>query len=176
MHYTLTNEQGEQFGVGKHNWRALLAIAEQHDWQAAGTTLPDTAEWDRNYCTKDGQIISVADADALADALMTTLDDLPDVQTMPTLVVVVSDINAPEVYDEARYRTHPVFENRPLSQPLIIRQVGHYNPAQEIPDVLVCRQQADYQPSPVDVWSGESAKNILRQFIAFARGGWIKID
>lgn len=67
-------------------WPKLLRLAQAHGWKPLGTSQPPGEEayfpggrWDSsNYTTNDGQIVSAADAMALADALERALPHVPD--------------------------------------------------------------------------------------------------
>src|SRR4051812_15633102 len=71
-------------------WAKLLRLAQAHGWQPMGTSQPPGEEvhfpggrWDSsNYRTNDGQIVSEADARALADALERALPHIPDDDAM----------------------------------------------------------------------------------------------
>lgn len=176
--YNLTNERGETIQIGQHHWRPMLALAEMYGWTPLGTIA--TAEvmeggWEGNYCTKDGQQIRAIDAEKIAATLELALDDIPDFRTAPLLAFKVSNLDEPMLYEEKRYRDHPAFKNRPVTEPITIKRHDRLEIDEAMPDVLLCEASANYQPTPIDIWSGEHKATLL-QFITFARGGWVQIN
>lgn len=69
----------------KHTWVKALELARLYGWTPMGTCSPIiynlhalNADWDGNYLTNDGQMVSAEDARSLAEALEKSLDDIPD--------------------------------------------------------------------------------------------------
>jgi hypothetical protein len=72
------------FGWNAFSWIKLLRLAQNYGWQPAGTTISaaelksmPNGKWDGNYTTNDRQIVSAADAKALASALDRAIKDIP---------------------------------------------------------------------------------------------------
>jgi len=61
-----------------HAWPLLLKLAMTYGWQPLGTELSGESNWDGTYFSNDLQIVTAEDAAALANALETALDDIPD--------------------------------------------------------------------------------------------------
>jgi hypothetical protein len=74
------------FWCQQWRWPKLLRLAEAHGWQPQGTSQPPEdaihfpgGRWDpSSYTSNDGQIVSAADARALANALELALPNIPD--------------------------------------------------------------------------------------------------
>ena len=71
-------------------WAKALELARLYGWQPLGThPTPGLdfsklgAEWQGVYLTNDGQVVSAADACALATALERSLEDIPDARLEP---------------------------------------------------------------------------------------------
>lgn len=77
-------------------WDKVLDLADAHGWERAGTLAPvcvdefgrpfRIAGWDGSYDTNDGQVVLAEDAAALACALESALDDIPDFECGEKLV------------------------------------------------------------------------------------------
>lgn len=70
----------------RQSWAKALELARVYGWKPMGTRPPSiydfhglNADWDGTYWTNDGQIVKTEDALALAQALLKSLDDIPDV-------------------------------------------------------------------------------------------------
>ncbi len=74
--------EGTKFVCSFPCWQAVKELAEMYGWQPAGTTVPDDAEWDGRYDTKEGQRITDADARNLAAALECSLPDIPNANAL----------------------------------------------------------------------------------------------
>ena len=63
----------------RHYWRALLNLAWMHGWKAKGTAAPVDfdGEWNGDYFSNDGQLVTVDDARNLGHALELSLPDIP---------------------------------------------------------------------------------------------------
>lgn len=84
--YELHNTQRFNFKT----WPMLLTLAHIYGWQPLGLLpggnhsyydlFPDLNPeyWEEDYCTNRGQVISTEDAAALANALESALNDIPD--------------------------------------------------------------------------------------------------
>ena len=77
---------GDEARFGIDIWPVVLKLAQSYGWKPEGTQGPDyddpnlkmSDDWDGNYLTNDGQIVTDDDAAALADALESALPDIPD--------------------------------------------------------------------------------------------------
>ena len=82
--------ESSHFGWQQWRWAKLLRLAKTHGWEVMGTSQPPEEEihfpggrWDaNNYTTNDGQIVSAADAAALATALERALPHIPDADAL----------------------------------------------------------------------------------------------
>ena len=79
IHTSLSRKFSQEF-VGQ-----ALELARRHGWRPRGTRPPESfnayalqADWFGWYLTNDGQMVTAADAQALADALECSLQDIPD--------------------------------------------------------------------------------------------------
>jgi hypothetical protein len=93
MNYLLSNRSTSSLQtLSKETWCRLLSLARFYGWQPMGTLPPfihdlrkpiysDGAHgaWDGTYLRNEGQVVRAEDAVALAGALQTSLDDIPDV-------------------------------------------------------------------------------------------------
>jgi hypothetical protein len=75
----LTSDSGAAFRASGLGWAYDLNLAEEYGWRPAGTErpprLPPTVAWDGRYDSNEGQRVSRADAESLADALERALRD-----------------------------------------------------------------------------------------------------
>lgn len=71
----LIADNGELWKLSYEAWVYLLGLAEEHGWQAVGTTIPDEPEfanyhpWDGDYFSSDFQIVSAGETIEIAAAL-----------------------------------------------------------------------------------------------------------
>lgn len=81
MGVDLYNVHGDYYRFSSVAWTHVLALAEQYGWKPTGTRrgnpqVPE-GDWDGNYTSNSGQLVTEADARALADALERALPDIP---------------------------------------------------------------------------------------------------
>jgi hypothetical protein len=73
MGVDLCSESGEDTGFGYVGWSMVLELARRYGWKPQGTEPPegmdDPSTWEGEYESSDGQRVTAADAEALADAL-----------------------------------------------------------------------------------------------------------
>jgi hypothetical protein len=80
------NGAGGYFRFNNVGWDKALELARLYGWMPSGTEVPAALvaaaevarEWDGRYHSNDGQVVTAGDALALAAALETALDDLPE--------------------------------------------------------------------------------------------------
>jgi hypothetical protein len=79
MSFDLRNENGDSFRFSNSGWGFYLTLAEVHGWQMAGTLPPDgmpnPETWPKTYDSNDGQWVSAEDAESIARALQSALED-----------------------------------------------------------------------------------------------------
>lgn len=153
-------------------WRPLLKIAEQHDWQPAGTTLAGDRDWCGTYYSNDGQLVRKVDARNLANALEQSLDDIPDFCTMPKELVYTSTELTQEWAEQEKNRRRWQI---PEGQPVKMMYGRDYRPGMEPPDVLIMSELGEVEFSPLDEWSGVENKKYIREFIVFCQLGSFRI-
>ena len=77
MGFDLKSETGQEIQWTGVYWRLMLPLAEQYGWRPAGTVQPEGVppeEWDGEYLTNDGQLVTEGDASALAEAIAKAID------------------------------------------------------------------------------------------------------
>jgi hypothetical protein len=93
MNYLLSNRSTSSLQrLSKETWSRILSLARFYGWQPLGTLPPfihnlrkpingggANSAWDGTYLRNEGQVVQTEDALALADALLRSLDDIPDV-------------------------------------------------------------------------------------------------
>ncbi len=79
---------GSTLRLDHYVWQNALVLAQIGGWNPAGTFPPENyyarpfaAPWEGDYQQRQGEIVIAADAWALAEALSTMLDDIPDERT-----------------------------------------------------------------------------------------------
>ena len=62
-----------------HYWQAIFDLALMYGWKPGGTAAPDDfdGEWNGDYFSNDGQLITADDARNLGHALELSLPDIP---------------------------------------------------------------------------------------------------
>jgi hypothetical protein len=108
--------QFEYFGI----WQKLMNLAQLYGWQPRGTIAPPDwnpeagdSEWDGSYDFYVGEWVNDADAWAMAQALLSALDDLPDI-TMPDRVIE-TEIEEIDREGEVSISFHIIEANRTLN-------------------------------------------------------------
>jgi hypothetical protein len=93
MNYLLSNRPTSSLQtLSRETWFRILGLARFYGWKPMGTLPPfiynlrkptygegGNDRWDGTYLRNEGQIVQAEDAFALAMALQTSLDDIPDV-------------------------------------------------------------------------------------------------
>jgi len=161
----LTNKHGDYFRFGLTAWHKMLDLAAMHGWEPAGTLMPehwtdpdyDWPEWGGGYTTNEYQRVTAEDAAALADALESALDDLPDVETANKMTDRV-----PATGDGPLFGLHKMLRE--------IAEAAGENPEEAYTAIM-----PDADLSPVDFYSGAEHKDKLRAFIAYCRDGEFNI-
>ena len=72
MGVDLNSESGDSTSFGYGGWSMLLDLAQHYGWKPLGTEPPEdlaAEDWDRDYDSSDGQLVTAADAASLAAAL-----------------------------------------------------------------------------------------------------------
>jgi len=101
MNYLLSNRSTSTLQkLSKETWFKILGLAQFYGWQPMGTLPPYlhnlrkpintkgvNNDWDGTYLRNEGQVVRSEDALALAIALNTALDDIPDVNPERDLAV-----------------------------------------------------------------------------------------
>lgn len=120
------DETGETFfipmnmGFSHLEWRKLLLLAISYGWEPVGTLKNQSLEeiqpwgavindpWDEDYMANAGQIVTAEDAKALAYALESCLDDIPDCK-MPEILIghPIQIGNRMVTFTEANPELHP---------------------------------------------------------------------
>lgn len=139
-------------------WETLMQLADRGGWQ----------RYETDY--DSGQEVHDDDAMGMAAALESMLDDIPDINTAP-MVVVYTDL---PVENDPHFRQH-IGKQLGLDHPATVIRVDQFKPGMDAPDVLVASMPGDYQASPVDYWSGPEGKSRLREIIRFLDGGGFEI-
>jgi hypothetical protein len=86
-------------------WARILYLAEDHEWQPAGTVSPYNHDdpnskyyipepWHGGYASNDGQMVTSNDARAFADALEKASELIPDERIQTGEYVQVKDLPA----------------------------------------------------------------------------------
>jgi hypothetical protein len=70
MGMDLTNNRGEYFSINRAGWSKCLNTAFDFGWKPEGTEHEDYQDWDGNYTSNDGQVITAKDANALSGSLL----------------------------------------------------------------------------------------------------------
>jgi len=101
MGMDLCNEKGNRFWFDIFSWRKILVLAKRYGWNLGGTKKnPDWKDsehfWNGNYLDNEGQIVTVEDALAIADALQLAFCDLdnslePEKWTEPSSEEITND-------------------------------------------------------------------------------------
>jgi hypothetical protein len=90
---------GGEFHWTGWQWSALLELAMLYGWTPIGTAEPNWCDgdgepvrrsesWSGTYCSNDYQQVRDEDAAALAAALASALDDVPDVEPVHKLMSI----------------------------------------------------------------------------------------
>ena len=70
MGMDLYNNHGEYFYINRAGWRRFLDTAIDFGWKPEGTQHEDYQDWDGNYTSNDGQVITAKDANTLSGSLL----------------------------------------------------------------------------------------------------------
>ncbi|GAB4528705.1 MAG: hypothetical protein OHK0046_47910 [Anaerolineae bacterium] len=147
-------------------WKPVYLLAERYGWKPEGTLEPAVwvgRHWKGWYMTNDGQIVTDSDAHALADALEMALPDIPDTRVIPDEIAYTQ---------QTREEVEPIALHRYGLLRKKIAFLEDYDPmSDETPDVLIVADGKEWQPSPVDMYSGAEAKQTIVDFIGFCRHG-----
>lgn len=176
MGYDLTNDKGNDFRFNIHGWRPLLQIAEMHGWEPMGTTLDNDPEWDGSYYSNDGQYVTPEDSRALANALRSALDDIPDIRTAPDVITHVPE----GFFNNPGWREHEVemylkHHAEPGQTQPVVMTLSEMQETGKVPTVLVVDTPGYYREAPLEYWSGENGKRYIREFIEFCANGGFEI-
>lgn len=112
MGFDFTGDNGLEFQLRSSAWSFLLYVAESYDWDRQGTLPPPgvaPAQWCGEYASNDGQRVTAADANALADAFEAFLRTQPS-KSGPLRSVACSTktcANLPSVMESTFPRTRP---------------------------------------------------------------------
>ncbi len=148
--YSLNHEK-DYFRFNSVAWPMILDLAKTNGWNPKGTwtIVPNSdvhAEfWDQNDYTKNVRVVAGGDLTMLADALESTLDDIPDIDTVEKFIVVNQD----DDLSKFRYGkfVNPLFLN---------------------PDIEV--KCPNWKLHPFDYFSGVLKQTVIN-FIDFCRQG-----
>ena len=69
-------ESDKSIAMSWLGWSTILITARTYGWEPAGTVCPSIAGWGGSYHSNDGQMVTVADAANLAEALQAALLEL----------------------------------------------------------------------------------------------------
>lgn len=90
MAMSLGNKQGESFSFSNLEWVQILSLAKIYGWLPSGTKYPylensgseicnlDTSEWPGSYTSHDGQLVTLVDAQNIANAPEKVLERFSD--------------------------------------------------------------------------------------------------
>jgi hypothetical protein len=158
-------EEQREYDLNLFSWSMMLDIAQQYGWKPMGTVLiqwyfedgtpcyPEPIEWDGGYMSNDGQAVNVDDAKALANALESALDDIPEFGALTPKVLTLS--SSEEIKDYIEVSKSPLVTG-------IIKLLGSGDETNiQVPNSLV---------SPLEYFSGKR-KHLVIEFIEFCRRG-----
>jgi hypothetical protein len=144
----LVNKSEEVMAISVISWYKVLNLARMCGWAPAGTVTPDDwdcytdQDWDGRYHSNDGQWVTHEDAHGIGTALLTGLDDIPDVEVGEKARLSLSSQSGDLLEQMFDRRTDPFEQlNRRLTQ------------------------------SPFEYFSGASGKERLREIAAFCQQG-----
>jgi hypothetical protein len=78
MNFVLRRPDNQQLKISMLDWLFYLNFADEYGWQPEGTIPPenhDAEAWHGRYDSKEGQTVSMQDAQALVEALGIAIND-----------------------------------------------------------------------------------------------------
>ena len=148
---------GDEAYFNIHAWPLLLKLAMTYGWQPLGTELSGESNWDGTYFSNDLQIVTAEDAAALANALETALDDIPDHEIGGEKDVKFDSAEKAQKYLDAVGDS----QFKWLLEMICFEKVESY----QLPNVLL---------TPFEYFSGEM-KPVVISFIRLCRKGAFRI-
>jgi hypothetical protein len=177
----------ERISFNYSRWESVLVLADLYGWLRKGTTLEDDVNWSGTYYTNDGQVVSVEDANELANALERALPDVPREETVPRAQVWMSmeyhlkraSLDKIKRYEITAYNNRVDREGgEKLPDNALVLTLAEYLESRETPDILLLDRDNDeweWRPAPIDVFSGEDGRSYIVEFIEFCRLGAFRI-
>lgn len=165
MDLVSAGEKNSHFHLTGLGWDRVLSLAHQYGWEPRGTrpgapaymycmTEAEEKEldqnWNGNYVTNDGEIVTPEDAAAMAAALEKALDDIPE-------------------HNAARHKEMTLAESM-AEQGCPPDRIAQMNPA--VANMLIIRGVETM--NNFEFFSGQT-KDVLIRFIAFCREGAFEI-
>jgi hypothetical protein len=158
----LTEDQRNYY-LSIFSWPMILELAQQYGWKPMGTVqyqqfkedvtlLYEDHKWSGGYYSNDGQAVVADDAKALADALESALDDIPEYGCFVPKSLTLSSSEEIEGYTEVP--NNPVLNK-------FLKPLSSLGTNLKIPNILL---------SPIEYFSGER-KGMVIDFIKFCRQG-----
>jgi hypothetical protein len=159
------NDDEKYFYFDIFGWSKILELANSYGWKPFGTELglwcledgtpimPFPDEWDGDYFSNGGQGITAEDASAIADALESALDDIPDCDGLAPKHLTLS--TAEEVHGYIRALDEPQIKS------VLMLDIFDTPDSIVVPNSMV---------STIEYFSGYRKEQVM-DFIAFCRRG-----